>query len=373
MKKTNLGFKIFATLLVLMVAIMPWVSAEETKLSATQNVVEPTTKLTAIQNTAEPRSYGLEEKFKILQGETVNIEKTGLSIQLRSLLYQQTTDDEDIGRTAHLVVVGDARINKNPKREITIDEGYSENLMGYEITYTATSDGEVPIFYVKRHLEPLCGTVEGGPCIFEPEPRQAPIKQIRKPTIAPTEHAFRMTNSEGMEEEYESFKMVPGQKMLRAKQGNAERFEEVHSDLQEGMEVPVGERMMKFRTDKEQIMNYVEDGNVTVQTRKSLRVDTKGLYITNENGEEKLIKVMPSTASEKAIAVLGEKFDDIEIKDMEKPIYELNKVKKGKFLGFIPMNMKYQAHIDADTGDVLDFKRPWYKFLTSTQPDEAQE
>lgn len=78
---------------------------------------------------------------------------------------------------------------------------------------------------------------------------------------------------------------------------------------------------------------------------------------------------MPSTASETAIAKLGELGFTIELKevgkgDEAKPVYELTGNKNGKFLGIFKIIARVQAQVDAENGDVKIIK-PWWSFLAT--------
>jgi len=79
------------------------------------------------------------------------------------------------------------------------------------------------------------------------------------------------------------------------------------------------------------------------------------------------IKIMPDTASEKAIAKLGELGFTIELKEVgkgddAKVVYELTGNKQGKFLGIFKIIARVQAQVDAENGDVKIIK-PWWSFL----------
>jgi hypothetical protein len=88
------------------------------------------------------------------------------------------------------------------------------------------------------------------------------------------------------------------------------------------------------------------------------------------NGRKAEIKIMPETASEKAIARLGELGFTISLKEVgnnneSKPAYELTGQKEVKLLGFIKTKAKVSASVDAETGEVLSTEKPWWSFLAS--------
>ena len=94
---------------------------------------------------------------------------------------------------------------------------------------------------------------------------------------------------------------------------------------------------------------------------------------TLSNGRKAEIKIMPDTASETAIAKLGDLGFTIELKEVgnntkttddDKVVYELTGNKQGKFLGIFKIMARVSAQVDAETGDVKVIK-PWWAFLAS--------
>jgi len=92
------------------------------------------------------------------------------------------------------------------------------------------------------------------------------------------------------------------------------------------------------------------------------------------NGRRALIKVMPETASETALARLRMKVCaeqnncTIELKEVGsgekvRAIYEVNAEKQAKLLGIFATKMKVKAQVDAENGQVIQSKKPWWAFL----------
>ena len=96
------------------------------------------------------------------------------------------------------------------------------------------------------------------------------------------------------------------------------------------------------------------------------------------NGKTAEIKVMPNTASQKAIERLrlkvcnSENNCSIELKEVGKgeqvkAAYEVQAQKESKVLGLFKAKMQVQAQVDAETGEVIQSKKPWWAFL-ATEP-----
>ena len=92
-------------------------------------------------------------------------------------------------------------------------------------------------------------------------------------------------------------------------------------------------------------------------------------FLNLSNGRNAEIKIMPETASARAIERLGQLNFTVELKEVGKgnetrAVYELTGNKQGRFLGIFKIMAKVQAQVDAETGDVKVIK-PWWNFLAS--------
>ncbi len=114
-------------------------------------------------------------------------------------------------------------------------------------------------------------------------------------------------------------------------------------------------------------------------TQQQVQNKTK-LMVKLSNGRNAEIKVMPDTASEKALERLrlkvcsSENNCSIELKEVGKreevkAAYEVKIKKQSKFLGLIKTKMQVQAQVSAETGEVIRAKKPWWAFL-ATEPEE---
>lgn len=88
------------------------------------------------------------------------------------------------------------------------------------------------------------------------------------------------------------------------------------------------------------------------------------------NGRKAEVKIMPGTASTKAIAKLGDLGFTIELKEVgkgtnAKVVYELTGKKQGKFLGIFKIMASEKVQVDVETGEVKKVIKPWWSFLAS--------
>jgi hypothetical protein len=125
----------------------------------------------------------------------------------------------------------------------------------------------------------------------------------------------------------------------------------------------------------------VDDISAKTDLNISAETDAEGktkLKTRLKNGQEKEIKIMPDTASEKALERLKLKVClpencIIQLKDVgtgqtEKIQYEVQLERHSKILGIFKKKMQVRADVDAETGDVK-LHKPWWAFL-AMQPAE---
>ena len=110
-------------------------------------------------------------------------------------------------------------------------------------------------------------------------------------------------------------------------------------------------------------------------TQEQILAKTK-LKVKLSNGINSEVKIMPDTASEKALERLKIKVCSeennctIELKEVGqgeqvRAAYEVQVQKQAKFLGLFKTKMQVQAQIDAENGEVIRIKKPWWAFLAS--------
>ena len=132
-------------------------------------------------------------------------------------------------------------------------------------------------------------------------------------------------------------------------------------------------------SDCPKIFSYCIDGRcnynkIKIKCPNETMQENASCMYQLSNGRKAEIKIMPETASEKAIARLGELGFTIELKEVgnntkdttdDGVVYELTGNKQGKFLGIFKIMASERVQIDAETGEVKKIIRPWWSFLAS--------
>lgn len=137
-----------------------------------------------------------------------------------------------------------------------------------------------------------------------------------------------------------------------------------------------GLREMRVERFKAQTrMNITEEVDENNQTR---------LRVMLSNGNEIEMKVMPDTAAKRALEKLKLnrceesegcvlELKEVPVGSAKKLAYQIQRERKARFLGIIPANMEVEATVDAETGDIISLKKPWWAFLAREPVEEEVE
>ncbi len=122
-----------------------------------------------------------------------------------------------------------------------------------------------------------------------------------------------------------------------------------------------------FEIDTEEGMDLEEESNGTEYKIKARLRD----------GTQKELKIMPDVASEVAIERLKALNFSIQLRERihnntPKVVYNMEANQSGRFLGIFKMQMKLGAEVDAETGELLEARVPWWAFLVSST-EETEE
>jgi hypothetical protein len=128
-------------------------------------------------------------------------------------------------------------------------------------------------------------------------------------------------------------------------------------------------------------------GNVTAETDLDIKQqkmqDKVQMSVKLSNGRNAEVKVMPNTASERALERLrlrvctAERNCTIELKEVgsgnqTRLAYEVQAERHARILGLFQTKMQVRAQVDAENGEVISTGKPWWAFL-ATEPAETEE
>lgn len=150
-----------------------------------------------------------------------------------------------------------------------------------------------------------------------------------------------------------------------------------------------GEEMMLYNGAKVMRVNgdlELTENQARARTMLNLSEDAvKGLQAKLSNGRNAQVKIMPETASERALERLRLKNCNesnnctIELKEVgqgnqTRAAYEVRAEKDFRVLGIFRNRAQVYSEIDAETGEEIQTRRPWWSFLASEEDEtEAEE
>ncbi len=123
----------------------------------------------------------------------------------------------------------------------------------------------------------------------------------------------------------------------------------------------------------------IKDSNVEANSDLEISEEDGKIKIILNNGRNAEVKLMPNTASERALERLRLKVCvpetcQIELKEVgqgnnTKLAYEIQAERHSKLLGLFNAKMQVRAQIDAENGEILKVGKPWWAFL-AVEPEE---
>jgi hypothetical protein len=126
------------------------------------------------------------------------------------------------------------------------------------------------------------------------------------------------------------------------------------------------------------VRNASADTNLTIVEEK---VQNRTKLVTRlSNGRKAEIKIMPDVASETALMRLRLKvcnetnnctiqLKEVGVGNQTRAAYEVSLRRRAKVFGFIGTGMRVKTEVDAENGDVIRIRKPWWAFLAS-EPEE---
>jgi len=149
---------------------------------------------------------------------------------------------------------------------------------------------------------------------------------------------------------------------------------------------PTGEQIrIRELAQNRLLLSYNGEG-VKAETELEIEEETENnktkLKTKLSNGRNAEIKIMPGVAAERALERLrlkvcnSENNCSIELKEVGKgegnktrAAYEMQIQRHHKLLGMFRIKAMNRAQVDAETGEIIAVKKPWWAFL-ATEPEE---
>jgi len=106
--------------------------------------------------------------------------------------------------------------------------------------------------------------------------------------------------------------------------------------------------------------------------------ETTELRARLSNGRFAEVKILPNVASEIARERLRAKNFTLELKEVAnktqiRAAYEIQFERHAKLLGLFRIKAQNKAQVDAETGEIIRIKKPWWAFLATEEEEEIEE
>ena len=199
-------------------------------------------------------------------------------------------------------------------------------------------------------------------------------KEVPEGCLCPKTRILRgvsgyVVDTQGLNLESDKIKFVPGSNLIIIYDDEGKSMEiESREMTNEGLEIEISNngvrRKITLVSDEQKIMTRIIQNGVEARTRSSVFASDNGLEVETDSGS-RIVKVLPSVASDRAKEVLSEKFGELELKFVgSNLVYESNEEQRFRILGFISSKSDVSVVIDAETGE-MDVSKPWFSFMSS--------
>ena len=173
-------------------------------------------------------------------------------------------------------------------------------------------------------------------------------------------------------------------------EGECEKFDSEDNEVEIEIEEEDDDDEDENKTEREQnrCKIKIKNGNLTIDPESNCNVTQEGngtqLYFHLNNGRKSEIKIMPVTASERALEALRlhvcseENNCTIVLKEVGRGnstevAYELEAKKPADVFGFMKTKIKVRAQINAETGEIIRVQKPWWAFIVVEDNEDEEE
>lgn len=114
---------------------------------------------------------------------------------------------------------------------------------------------------------------------------------------------------------------------------------------------------------KENEKVILESDNFNTVIGNTVEIHNDEVYIESENSKKK-ISVMPGQAAEINRREVKESLvENIELDIQDNAKYKITSRKSGKLFGFMPIDLKVETEVSAETGEVVRTTNPWWSLF----------
>jgi len=122
---------------------------------------------------------------------------------------------------------------------------------------------------------------------------------------------------------------------------------------------PAAAKISIGKTNSGQV--FIKQGEVEAVSSQKINVMESKVYMETSSGVKE-INVLPEEISSSMES--GAKLEKMELKEQEKkPVYSVTSSRPARLLFIVPVSVKAEMQISADSGDIISIKKPWWSFM----------
>lgn len=108
----------------------------------------------------------------------------------------------------------------------------------------------------------------------------------------------------------------------------------------------------------------IESGSVSAEYSGELAVEQSKIYMRTSSGKKQVVVTPEDIAA--ISGLLKEHVLEMKLAEQAgKPLYSVKGMKQARLLFIIPVSMEVEIDVDAETGNVVSMKKPWWSFMAA--------
>ncbi|MBU2562443.1 MAG: PepSY domain-containing protein [Nanoarchaeota archaeon] len=134
----------------------------------------------------------------------------------------------------------------------------------------------------------------------------------------------------------------------------------------------------EFKNRREMTIRAGKSGNMIIQTKEANASTKVELYKSNESvygvfrGNKTKEIILPDRVKEKIKERVRARLENHEITLDEEGVYHVQAKKRARLFFLIPVKEDIASEVDAETGEVIRIRHPWWGFLARDTPDTEE-
>lgn len=119
---------------------------------------------------------------------------------------------------------------------------------------------------------------------------------------------------------------------------------------------------VKIKVDKIKKESLVEIDGKAINTQKGIEIKNSRLHLETSVGSKE-IKILPNEVYSKGQEIT--RIEEVKLtEESQSPVYSVKGTKQAKLLFILPVTLRLETKVNAESGEILSVNKPWWSFLT---------